>query len=272
MALNLTALKKREIDLSALIRGKPTESELPEGFFGGIGESLKVNTNALSTAPQLREGQPGTGDILSAIARGFPREGASIGLVIKGEKQFIPTTTFERFVFGEEPIGRPKEEGEKIVTGFGGSKELAQKIGFPVFALQVALDFTGIGGEKNLIKILSKTSDIAETSKILRKIGVAEDIVKETAPVFAKITDEVEIARGINSIKKLQSITKAEAVKPKPLKEIFTEKVPEIPTISKTLEPLAQEARKAVSKADDLTQSIQKAKASGQSFDEWVKG
>jgi hypothetical protein len=109
-----------------------------------------------------------------------------------------------------------------------------------------ALDFTGAGGEKSALKALTTTTKEAEAFKILKQINVAEDLAKEYAPILAKTFKEAEVSKIISHIDEVQKGTKL------------------VPQTLKTAPETAITLK--------VDTSISKAKASGQSFDEWVKG
>jgi len=93
------------------------------------------------------------------------------------------------------------------------SKSLLKKTSLPLSVLgvggMIGLDFTGWGGEaKTTAKMLAKMDDVADTAKVLRSVGVAEDLILPTAKKMAKITDEKEITKALEKIDWVQKNTK----------------------------------------------------------------
>jgi len=84
--------------------------------------------------------------------------------------------------------------------------------------LITALDFTGFGGAgkagaKNFFKYLSKADDVADVAKGMRQVGVAEDIIKATAPDIAKLKNPLEIEKAFTKIDLLQKSTKVSPIR-----------------------------------------------------------
>lgn len=69
------------------------------------------------------------------------------------------------------------------------------------------LDFTGAGGEKSAIKTLAKSKDVTVISKVLREIGVADDLVADYAPIIAKTGKEAEVSKIVSRIDDIQKTT-----------------------------------------------------------------
>ncbi len=92
-------------------------------------------------------------------------------------------------------------------------KDILKKSSLPLSVLGVGavigLDFTGYGGgAKTTAKVLSKMDDVADTAKVLRSVGVAEDLILPTSQKIAKITDEKEITKALEKIDWVQKNTK----------------------------------------------------------------
>lgn len=140
---------------------------------------------------------------------------------IKKEKrisEFIPDRDVSKlekgihqFVFGKEPV---KSIEKRMIEG----QKYAEELGFKKTALPIsmigvgaiiALDFTGFGGgKKTVVKMIAKLDDVADISKILRKIGVAEDLILPTAKKMKTIKSEVQIASVFDKLDILQKSTK----------------------------------------------------------------
>ena len=180
----------------------------------------------------------------------------------------------QKLIFGSEPIPtldkrvddamkKSKEWQAKNIKseyGEGWGKSLPIVAGLVGGALP-ALDFTGLGsGSKTVIKILSKLGKAEEVANILRKINVAEDLVKEYAPVIAKTTKEAEVGKILTHIGDLQKTTQAVKNLPKLATEAQTSRVvkaiedmklikPTTPAIAqspKIVEPLASDINKGI--------------------------
>lgn len=102
----------------------------------------------------------------------------------------------------EQNIGGLKE------AGLGGA---ALPIGIALSVLGDPLNFItgGASGVAKLSKLLSKTDDVAESYKILRSAGFADDIAESRAPIYTAEKDTAKIEKLLNSDAALQSKTKA---------------------------------------------------------------
>ena len=168
------------------------------------------------------------------ILQGTAKSGGSVGITA-ANKTVIPLLKLpqqseinldkktaegkiQRVIFGDEPVkslGKRIKEFPEKAKQLGISEKISKPVAAPIILGLTAMDFTGLGGEKSVIRILAKAGDAAEVGNVLRKIGVGEDLVKEYAPVIAKISDEKEVAKAIGSIEKIQKSTKAIETAPK---------------------------------------------------------
>jgi hypothetical protein len=117
----------------------------------------------------------------------------------------------QRAIFGEEPLTNFEGEGKKVaetLSGFGVNKNISSKIGTPLAVLSIALDFTGLGGEKNALKkiVSTKTIDGAET--VLKNLGVSDDIVKTYSKAVVESKNIKEAQTLLDSISNLEKTTK----------------------------------------------------------------
>lgn len=118
-------------------------------------------------------------------------------------------------VFGQPTL---KSLSTRIAQGELAIKDspFAQRYGFDKHALPLAfggvvgsaaLDLTGYGGEKNVIKLLVKETDPVAVARVLRKLGVAEEVVTEFAPKIAnavsdaEVSDALKVMQGANGLK-----------------------------------------------------------------------
>ncbi len=126
----------------------------------------------------------------------------------------VPTTGME-WLLGSAPV---KGYGTQILDLADQIKSspFAQQYGLDKHALPLAfagivggesLNFIGAGGEEGAIKALASTQDIAETTKILRTIGVSEDLLPSVATKIAGLTDPVAIKDALTMVDTLQKTT-----------------------------------------------------------------
>lgn len=137
-----------------------------------------------------------------------------------------------QFVFGKEPVESIETrmiEGEKTARemGFGKTSLPVSMVGVGAI---IALDFTGFGGgRKTVTQMISKMDDVADISKVLRQVGVADDLILPTAKRMKTITNAVEIEKAFGKINLLQKSTRVSQI---------VEGVPGIPGLKKVgLEP-----------------------------------
>ena len=162
-------------------------------------------------------------DILGTIrdiAQGTARSGASVGLSLTGVSKITPEEvgthigptakkTYE-FLFGKEPIkslGTRSEEASKFLQEKLG---LLEKISKPLSIIGVvgltALDFTPVGGEKNAIKAIAKSTDEKVIAGILKKINIAEDLIPSYAKKLVGISKEEEVVKILKEIKETKNL------------------------------------------------------------------
>jgi hypothetical protein len=114
-------------------------------------------------------------------------------------------------VFGEEPVGTIEEESEPIselINKAVLNKNASNVLGTGVFLALGALDYTTFGGASSVVKLLSKTDDVASIVKIGRSLNVEEDLLTTFAKDVAKMTDEKKITSYIKNIESIQGKTK----------------------------------------------------------------
>src|SRR3990167_9823493 len=95
-------------------------------------------------------------------------------------------------VFGRDTPFSATTEDQEILEIFGIDPKVTEEVsaGKLTFLL-TTLDLTGIGKAKGLLgltRTLKASKDIAETSKALRVVGFAEDVITDYAPLFVKET------------------------------------------------------------------------------------
>ena len=199
---------------------QPTPPLLPGNLFGGTQTSTPQTT------------QFGTEDVLKSfgqsVARGFASTGAALQNLprqviqtVKGQNapigQFTPQGILQKTLLGtDKPFGYGTE-GAVFGLKEGG---LPATFAGAAFGILDLVGGGGLKGVKGLTTALRTTEDIAEATRLMKNAGFVDDIVKDYAPLFAKSEDAKYIEQGLLSAEKLQKGTK-------------------------TLQPLAQEARKA---------------------------
>jgi hypothetical protein len=194
--------------------------------------------NSISTVDYVETAAIASEKIAKALQESLVQGGATVGLTFYNTavsnlglkaKQYGTYTNedlngdpdllfIKKLIFGNEPIkdlATRIAEGEKTAKKWGipsGGPTLGGRLGglaAPIGVIgMVGLDFTGIGGRANVIKTLAKMDDIADTAKFLSKIGVADDLIKSYAPIFAATKNTDDIARGLDSLIDLQKTTK----------------------------------------------------------------
>lgn len=190
------------------------------GFWG----TLK---NAIMGAPEaLKQTAQKVGKIEAGIVQGTIRSGASAGLDLQSaverhatgkpaeSQTIVPKTAIEKILYGEEPLKplstRVAEAEIKLPRGeaLPFNIKASSKLALPGLIGLTALDFTGAGSEKNLIKTLAAADDVSFIAKTLRSVGVSEDLVTDASKVFAGLKDEKAIKKGLDQITELQKGTR----------------------------------------------------------------
>lgn len=116
--------------------------------------------------------------------------------------------------------------GDQPIKGYGSQildlsekiqqSPFAQSLGIDKHALPLAfagvvggeaLNFTGAGSEESAIKALAATTDVADTVKILRTIGVQEDLLMPVAQKLAPLKDAAAIKDALTMVETLQKTT-----------------------------------------------------------------
>jgi len=124
-------------------------------------------------------------------------------------------------LFGRPNIPSLSSYGKEAASIIPGGEGFADRNPTAAFGLGLglaALDFTGAGGSKNAIKTLTTLNKAEDTAKVLKQIGVAEDLITDYAPILAKAKTEAEVSKIINRISDIQKTTKStpqQAIKPR---------------------------------------------------------
>lgn len=181
-------------------------------------ETSSENNNAIEMAKNIGQGLariPAEFAITAGQA-GFSMYDLVHGTNYTGKTDTgVPTTGMEA-LFGDQPL---KGYGSQILDASEAIKNspFAQSLGLDKHALPLAfagvvggqtLNFAGGGGEDAAISALAKTTDVAETTNILRTIGVQEDLLSDVAPKIAAMKDPTAIKDALNMVDNLQKTTK----------------------------------------------------------------
>lgn len=151
----------------------------------------------------------------SSMIRSFPRAITSVAadalqnynIIPENTNVFTPKTNLEKFIYGEEPVktsGRKYEETKNTLEKIGAGK-YSSPLAFVGVLGGTLLDlfpFTPEGAGEDIAKRLAKTTSKDAVEALLRKHGVAEDLIKNYADDFVKAStkDEVQgIFRAANT-------------------------------------------------------------------------
>lgn len=171
-----------------------------------------------------------------SIANAIAQSGGSVGVTLMSPlthkdvytdedfKNDPDLLAFKRLIFGNEPIKTIQQRiaeseiklqsegikvfGKQLATPeqFSGKKAL----GLSAIGVigNIGLDFTGAGGEKGVVKLLTKLDKVEEVANVLRKINVAEDLIPVYAKTFAKLNKADDVAKTLTHLTELQKTTK----------------------------------------------------------------
>ncbi len=193
---------------------KKSSFNIPDDF-----NFTPIMGSSTSTPSFLPQGQSGLMTDFPKLAvdiiHGITRSGAAIGLDLSNTPEIpqAPKGTVERMVkdiiYGPDivkSLSTRIAEGEQTARGLGipTTAPLGINPALLVSSLAVggtvALDFTGVGGEKKLgEKLLAETSPEI-ISKLLTKIKVSEDLISKYSKLFAKATTPEEVSSGLKSM------------------------------------------------------------------------
>jgi len=110
-------------------------------------------------------------------------------------------------IFGKESVGTIQEEAQpltEISEALGATKNTSSTIGGGAFLLLGALDYTTFGGASKAVKLLAKTDNALEVSKIGSKLGIDKELLPTFSAKVSKMTDEKEITNYISEVQKVQ--------------------------------------------------------------------
>src|SRR3990167_3807200 len=260
MALNFSALLKRGPRIDDFYAGVPaarsgsTTPLLPQSR-GGLNLSA-LTKKFFEPTPKVRVRDfvrelPGTlGDIGQSIARNIGSAGVTLSK-LAGGSDVVDIPTSMKWLFKDEPVKSIElrvAEAEQKVKEWGDKNEKFTVLGsiaknnptslaFAGVMGSVGLDLTPFGGTKKGVQIaLKEANTLGDAISVLNKLGIEDDLAREFAEAVVKVKTDTSALKLIEHIADVQRTTKVST------------------------------------KALKTTADISKAKASGQSFDEWVKG
>lgn len=225
----------------------------------------KPNVRAIDFVREIPGALATVGNFVRTIQQEISRSGASVALTMTGapsggaKELDISGKEIEnkvaRVIFGDRPLQSietrianaelaVKDWGQKLEKSNTEWKKSVGKfseenaLGLSIIGVggTITLDFTGAGGQKSAIKALATSKDVGFISKLLRQIGVAEDLIPSVSIKISAIKDEKVILNALNKISDIQKSTKI-------IKEGITE-AGQIKLPIKTTQPLAQETTK----------------------------
>lgn len=175
----------------------------------------KLQETVGGTGETFSERVAGTIKKVASIAKSIvletpSRAAASLTLEATKQKEFIPQTKTEKFFLGNEPVksvSQRMEEASKVGEKFAGStgKAIAP---FAVVGMTL-LDLTPFGGSrKKLSESLVKETSEDAIKLLLKKAEVADDLIIQYAPKFAKAKTLEEVNVGLKSLENVAQTTK----------------------------------------------------------------
>jgi len=187
----LSQLKRNESDVGGKSLFPVIQRQDKANFTGNtsvlnttINAANNLNRNFLNLAPRAL-------NLALDTVRQQARGGAGIPLqalsYATGQNQtFVPTTGFEKALFGTNIVKPTGGQGGDFLSSFGASDDFSKKYGLAVGATLTAMDLMpGGGGKDDLAKGVVKKSEVA--NKLLKDIMTGEyDKVAKTATKRAK--------------------------------------------------------------------------------------
>jgi len=201
---------------------KRTESS---SSFDGLLTSFEAPITSEASAIKVQS----FGDTLKTLGSGLKsfaqetlRQPASLGVEISrrlpgGQESLDPNKMpgvlkpISQALFSERPVPSLKqriEDATPTFERFGFDKNSAKALSTIFIGGLTALDFTPFGGEKSVAKLLQATTKVDDAARILRTVGVAEDLVLPMAEKFSKISNKKTISTALNNYKELENASK----------------------------------------------------------------
>lgn len=175
-----------ELKKEATERAKQLLKELPKAI--RMGENV-TRPYAMNLDDQSRD------KILQFAkdaARSIPRSAITATLSATKQKEYIPKGDLEKFILGKDNIKNVTGTGQDVITGFGGSEQLANKFGLPVGFALTALDLVPGIPKKKIAEQLAKEGKEEVIKKILSQNikGLSDDLLDDFAKRFTPQTDQ----------------------------------------------------------------------------------
>lgn len=169
-----------------------------------------IPKETLNVAKDIAQGTARSGGMLGLTAYntfGAPFSDVGSGKLTKGGKiEVLPPSKISKIVFGDKPllpIDKAIKKTEKDVEPYIG-KTGSKFVSAPLVLGSIFLDFTGSGGSAKTVKALATANKASDVASILKKAGVADDVISNFAETIAKTTDEKAVAGILNKISTLQ--------------------------------------------------------------------
>lgn len=155
--------------------------------------NAEIEANRTILSRTLQEIPNATVEVGKELLRAMPRAMETLALDIKGKELFTPTTPFEKFVFGTEPVRNIKGTGEQSLLAFGADKSSAAKYAVPMGFALTALDLP-LPGPKGLKQGLEGAASLS--TKTLERL-IARRTGKDLASTLIKKEEVLnELARA----------------------------------------------------------------------------
>lgn len=201
----------------------PQDTSVPSifGVPSPYSTQMRTSTQAIPDATT-----PSTGKFVKEVA-GYPlKVGLKAGLTLAPEsvrERIGPINPredlgdFAAGFLGDAPIEAAQKDipvVEENLEGKGYPKPLAKAIAYTGITGDIALGLLPLVGslEKKgvnmLSKLLSKVNDPQIVTEVLTKHGVEESLARDYGQIFARLTDENQIKKGLLSLEGIQRTTK----------------------------------------------------------------
>lgn len=120
------------------------------------------------------------------------------------------TKIVQEELYGTKPLGTSTTEGQDFLKSVGlGKYSNNSGVNTTVGLGLTALEFLGEGKAKGVFEAIAKEKNALSIRKILKDIGIVDELASEAAPKLAKMTDELQVKKAIESMAKTQESTRA---------------------------------------------------------------
>ncbi len=185
--------------LKTIIRGKKKPLKYGPLGFGEVVKQLPSAT--LEAFPKVGIGIK---NLFIEALRATPRTAASLALERGEQKQLVPETRAEKFLFGKAPIKPLSTQFEEAKRALGPEFGIVQ---IPIAGAAVfggaLLDLTLFGGgKKQLVDSLVKEGTEIGIKKLLTKAKVPVNLIDDFAPQLVKAKTTKEVSNLLKTIEK----------------------------------------------------------------------